>query len=119
MSESFDLSIAQDFSPFPGGRTRRDGEFSGAVFRDTVLKPALERHSVVNLILDGVAGLPSSFWEEVFGGLIRNRILSLHEIGVRLKLQANDPDLKIYIPMALKYAKDVVDRAGKGSNASP
>lgn len=115
MSDSFELAIARDFSPFPGGRTRKDGDFSGAVFRDNVLKPALEAHSAVTLVLDGVAGLPSSFWEEVFGGLMRHHILALNEIGTRLKLKTSDPELAIYIPMAFKYAKDVSDSTSGGT----
>lgn len=107
LSESFEVAIARDFSPFPGGRTRRDGQFSGAVFREDILRPALKHHKQVTLILDGVAGLPSSFWEEVFGGLVRAHILSASEIGNRLKLQTSDPELAVYIPMAYKYAKDV------------
>jgi hypothetical protein len=110
MSDLYELPIATAFSPFPGGRTRKDGDFSGAVFRDNFLKPALDNNKVVKLILDGVAGLPSSFWEEVFGGLIRNHILAIEEIGTRLRLQTSDPELRIYIPMALKYAKDVADK---------
>lgn len=117
MSEAYELAIAKEFSPFPGGRTRKDGDYSGAVFRDDFLKPALENHLVVKLVLDGVAGLPSSFWEEVFGGLIRKHILAIDEIGTRLKIYASDPELRIYIPMAMKYAKDVADKINSEENS--
>ena len=102
-----ELSIARDFSPFPGGRKREDGPYSGAIFREDVLRPLLVNDGHVMIDLDGVAGLPSSFWEEVFGGLIRNHIVSIRDIGTRLKLRTTEPELRIYIPMAYKYAQDV------------
>lgn len=107
MSSSAELSIAQDFSPFPGGRTRSDGPFNGVLFRDDILRPLLEANDEVTLILDGVAGLPSSFWEEVIGGLIRLGALRAEDIGNRLRIRTSQPELQVYIPMAFKYAKDV------------
>jgi uncharacterized protein DUF4325 len=104
-----ELSIAQDFTPFPGGRTREDGPFSGAYFRDEILGPLLADGGHVVINLDGVAGLPSSFWEEVFGGLIRESIVPIQEISTRLKLRTSEPELEVYIPMAYKYAKDVAE----------
>jgi hypothetical protein len=107
MTNAVEFSIARQFSPFPGGRTRQDGPFSGVAFRDDVLRPLLQKHALVVLNLDGVAGLPSSFWEEVFGGLIRQEALQVSEIGERLKLRTSEPELQVYIPMAYKYAQDV------------
>ena len=106
MTQFTELSIAEDFTPFPGGRTPDDGPHSGAYFRDEVLKPLLENggHLVINL--DGVAGLPSSFWEEVFGGLIREHIARIEDIGTRIKLRTTEPELEIYVSMAYRYAKD-------------
>lgn len=106
MSRTTELSIADDFSPFPGGRLPADGPFNGTRFRDHVLKPLLDDYDVVVLDLDGVAGLPSSFWEEVFGGFIRKHILSLADVGSKLKLRTTQPELEIYVPMAYKYAQD-------------
>lgn len=109
LTDVVELSIAQDFSPFPGGRRREDGPFSGTKFRDDVLKPLLDDHESVVMVLDGVAGLPSSFWEEVFGGLVRNHIIDVTDLGKRLRLRTTDPELEVYIPLAYKYAKDVAE----------
>lgn len=106
MVECETLYISKVFSPFPGGRHEKDGPFSGQRFRDEFLEPSLAKFPVVHVILDGVAGLPSSFLEEVMGGLVRRRKLPASEFGKRLKITTSDPELEIYIPMAMKYARD-------------
>ena len=85
MSRVKEFSIAREFTAFPGGRTRQDGPYNGARFRDDVLKPLLAENDEVILDLDGLAGLPSSFWEEVFGGLIRKAILTVDQIGKHME----------------------------------
>jgi hypothetical protein len=94
--------MKDDFTEFPGGRYREDGEFSGEQFRDDVLIPALADHDRVVVILDGTAGYPSSFLEEAFGGLIRNGI-SRAEIDRKLELRADDPHYETYRLLAIKY----------------
>lgn len=70
------ISIANDFSRIPGARFPQEGNFSGQEFRTTVLRPNLEKaikeKTKLQVILDGTAGLGTSFLEESFGGLIRN-----------------------------------------------
>lgn len=65
------INIARDFSLFPGGRYRTDGEHSGEEFRDEYLIPALAKNEQVQIELDGTRGYGSSFLEETFGGLVR------------------------------------------------
>ena len=66
------LSVAKDFTPFPFGRYKSEGKFSGEAFRDDVLWPLLQKGLTVEVNLDEVdGGLGSSFLEEVFGGIIR------------------------------------------------
>lgn len=66
------ICIATDFSPFPAGRYSRDGDYSGEVFRNNFLLPALTKYERVVVDLDGTDGMGSSFLEEAFGGLVRN-----------------------------------------------
>ncbi|HEX3423356.1 MAG TPA: STAS-like domain-containing protein [Sphingomicrobium sp.] len=106
MSRVKEFSIAREFSAYPGGRKRDDGPFNGARFRDDFLGPLLEGNDEVVLDLDGLAGLPSSFWEEVFGGLIRHHMLPVAAIGAKLRVRTSEPELQVYIPMAYKYARD-------------
>ena len=42
------INIANDFSVFPGGRYRSDGEFSGEEFRDNILITALQKYQQVH-----------------------------------------------------------------------
>ena len=65
------LSVARDFSKYPGGRFIKISENSGEEFRDRLLLPALRTNGRVEVELDGVVGYGSSFLEEVFGGIIR------------------------------------------------
>ena len=69
------LNIAKDFSRIPGARKPQEGSFSGQEFRNNFLVPkikeAIEKKCKLIVILDGTAGLGTSFLEESFGGLIR------------------------------------------------
>ena len=106
MAKCVEISIAKDFTPFPAGRIPRDGPYNGQSFREDYLKPLLRDNDQVTIILDGVAGLPSSFLEEIFGGLIRKNIIKLEDIGKRLIAKTNEKHLEWYIPIAYKYALD-------------
>jgi len=105
-----EVHVAEQFSPFLGGRYRDDGPWSGEQFRDDVLVPQMERalasHSQVVIILDGVAGVPSSFLEEAFGGLLRKRKdWSLDKIEGVLVIQSGDPELLPYVRLAHEHMK--------------
>jgi hypothetical protein len=98
------ISIAQNFSRYPAGRFRTDGPWSGQRFREEVLIPALHR-GPVTLILDGVAGLPSSFFEEAIGGLIRAG-LSFEELNKNLVFEAKTARMASYPEQGQKYLLD-------------
>jgi hypothetical protein len=103
------LRIADDFSETPFGRYKDDGPESGELFRDNYLIPALKTHSRVRLILDGVEGLPSSFWEEVMGGLIRHG-WSVADVRDKLELVTEEPDLKTYVRLGWRYAEEAASK---------
>lgn len=88
------ITVAEDFSRYPGGRYRQDGQFSGEEFRDDFLVPALERARAkggrVVVVLDGVTGYPSSFLEEAFGGLVRERHYSAAALRDLLEVRAGE-----------------------------
>ncbi|WP_145132501.1 MULTISPECIES: STAS-like domain-containing protein [unclassified Pseudomonas] len=65
------ISIANDFTKFPAGRFKDDGPFSGELFRERFLAPALNSDEQLVIDLDGARGYGSSFLEEAFGGLVR------------------------------------------------
>lgn len=65
------IDIAEQFTDTPGGRYRTDGKFSGQEFREDLLLPAFGSGASVTVNLEGVMGLPPSFLEEAFGGLVR------------------------------------------------
>lgn len=85
------IDLAKDFYEFPFGRNSpADGDYSGEVFREEVLKSYLTKITPQDQLivdLNGVKiGIGSSFLSESFGGAIRkgyidkNLFLSVLEI---------------------------------------
>jgi len=102
------INISREFSATPFGRYRSDGLESGEVFRETMLIPALRESSSVTLDIDGVAGLPSSFWEEAIGGLIR-RDWAAEQVRQKLTIVTTDRELLVFVRLAWRYL-DEADR---------
>ncbi len=103
------IAIAKDFSKYPAGRSRRDGEFSAERFREDVLIPALKtagNEGRVIVLLDGVYGYSSSFLEETFGGLVRRRLFDPGWLSRSLIIRANDPIYASYRLDAERYLED-------------
>ncbi|MCB5412179.1 STAS-like domain-containing protein [Pseudogemmobacter faecipullorum] len=74
MNEKFHLThihVGRDFHDAPGGRYVEDGPGNATDFRNKFLLPVLTSGGRAEIELDGVPGLPSSFLEEAFGGLVR------------------------------------------------
>lgn len=69
------INIPRDFTDTPGPRYKSDGDFSGELFRETILEPKFIEAEKENLKLkidfDGGYGYLISFLEEAFGGLAR------------------------------------------------
>lgn len=96
------IAIARDFSRFPAGRFREDGDASGAAFRDMLVE-ALRSNERVEIVFDDVAGFGSSFLEEAFGGLVRECHMDRAFLDEHLHLRADDPDLNDFIRLAKRY----------------
>ncbi|MBP0581472.1 STAS-like domain-containing protein [Labrys sp. LIt4] len=100
MSEDLIINIARDFTPFPGGRHYEDGPYSGERFLQEHLLPSIRRAEVegshVVISIDGVAGLPPSFLEEAFGGLLRSGEVTLEEALRLIRFQAKTPRVSTY-----------------------
>lgn len=97
------IVIGKDFSDTPSGRYRDDGPFSGEVFRDDHLVPALKENEKVYVDISGVEGYGSSFLEEVFGGLVRLRIYTKSELSEKLKCEAQDKSKACYLERIHAY----------------
>lgn len=104
--DRFHLDVATTFSDAPFGRYRDDGKASGEAFRDDVLRPAISKHAVVVVDIDGVRrGIGSSWLEEVFGGMVRHG-LPAEEVLRRIEIKSARVDyideIKGYISRAAK-----------------
>jgi hypothetical protein len=98
------VSIAKEFSRYPGGRFERDGPYSGEEFRARYLIPALQAREKLVIAMDGVRGYGSSFLEEAFGGLVR---LGFEREFVRdhLTFETENPSLKLEVEEYISQAK--------------
>ena len=101
------IEIAKEFSISPSGRYRTDGPDSGEAFREDHLVGALNESGMIEIILDGTSGYPSSFLEEAFGGLIRLGYFTRAELHDKLKIVAKNSEYKRYIHAVWAY----IDRA--------
>lgn len=89
-----EYKIAKEYTNLPGGRYKKDGDFSGEDFRDTILikliEECLKKSDELIINLDGAYGFPPSFLEEAFGGLIRKYDYDGLELKKVLKFVAKD-----------------------------
>jgi|1185.fasta_scaffold404053_2 hypothetical protein len=92
------INFVNDFTDCPGGRLVIHGEYSGELFRDKYLKPALEGSDRVVLEMDGAIGFPSSFIDEVFG--ILSEQVGYDTLKSKLDIKLTDD------PMALKEIEE-------------
>lgn len=108
MSNTTIVSISSDFSPYPAGRFREDGDASGLAFREDILLPALNDSAVDILVVsfDGVAGFGSSFLEEAFGGLVRTNNFRYSDLVERLKLTTSENELEDYVNLSWSFIRD-------------
>ena len=84
------IDVVQDFSRYPAGRSREDGRYSGEAFRDDLLYPAILEGNQIQVKLDTTAGYGSSFLEEAFGGLVREKGLSVSDVERHVVLLSLD-----------------------------
>jgi hypothetical protein len=101
------IDIGKQFSRFPAGRTAKDGEYSGQVFLKKLIWPALKNHDRIVIILDNALSYGSSFLEESFGGLIRDRILTRKEFDSKLEFVSSDEYL---LAELASYVNDATER---------
>ena len=75
MDDCLMLNIAKEFYTHPAGRVVADGKYNGTTFREKVLRPkveeALRSGRKLCVSLSGLMSFGSSFFEEAFGGIIR------------------------------------------------
>lgn len=87
------INIAKEFTRFPSGRFKKNGETSGEAFRERFLEPLLRAGEDVTVELDGTIGYGSSFLEEAFGGLVRSLKIEPAKIKEKLHVKASDQTL--------------------------
>lgn len=100
------INIAKDFTPNPIGRTPDDGEYSGEAFRENFLVPALNgSDEIIEICLDDVNTIGSSFLDEAFAGLVRIGFTS-NELQSRLQFIHAEQFMKFYVERIWQYIQD-------------
>jgi len=102
------ISIAGDYSRYPGPRFKKLGADSGEDFRDGTLIPALKDGRRVAIQIDGTSGYPASFLEEAFGGLVRHGFSKTY-LDSHLRIISEDPAYSSYKLLIKKYISDAND----------
>jgi len=103
------VSVANDFSRYPGGRFRKNGPFSGEEFREDVLIPALRgSDEMIKIDFDGAMGYAPAFLDESFGGAVRLRVVTKEDLHRRLELVIKSR------PSVVKEAWGYIDNATPG-----
>ncbi len=98
MGSTVKINIARDFSRLPAGRFRADGPYSGERFREELLRKPLDSGADLVIVFDGARGYGSSFLEEAFGGLVRERVLTSPSDIKRLNLVSDeDPSVVVEV----------------------
>lgn len=101
------INVANDFSIIPSGRQISDGSATGQHFYKILvdsLSNLLEDEQLI-IDFDGVLTAGSSFLDEAFAGLIRNKIITKKDFNKIIVIVANEhPEIKEKIS---KYVKDV------------
>jgi hypothetical protein len=115
MKPEYILSVADDFTKYPGFRYKQLGKGSGEEFFTNHLTPAFTDYVKVVIKLDGTSGYGSSFLEEAFGSLVRDLKLSPKDLRQRLVLISTDTSKIIEI---WQYIEDAVNMPAKVNTPS-
>ena len=101
-----EIHLVEEFTDSPGGRFRKQGDYSGQQFREEMLIPALddEQTDLVVVNLDGALGLPSSFLDEAFGVTAEMHPGKIHKL--RVVVTDNEVAFKIVRDCMVKHGDE-------------
>lgn len=97
--DKIQISIAKDFSIYPGARYRTDGNFSGQQFYEEILKPKLKQvwdkdNQLLFIDLDGTFKYASSFISEIFLRTVKD-FKDKDKIKKKMEFKSEDAPLLI------------------------
>jgi hypothetical protein len=102
------ISVAKDFSEYPGARYRTDGDHSGEEFYEEILKPLLtkiwDNEKVILIDFDGTFGYASSFISEIFIRVVED-FKDKKKIKKKLKFKSEDE------PLLLGSIEEIIDES--------
>ena len=75
-----------EWTEFPGGRARKNGDFSGEEFREDILRGLVKNYDFLTVDLNGCFVLAPSFLDESFGVLIEEMGVKRFDECIRILL---------------------------------
>ena len=100
------LTVAKDYSQYPGGRYLEDGVGNATDFREKHLVPMLEKNKPFLIDLNGVVAYPVSFIDEAFGALVRTKRYSADRLLKQIKFRATDPGLGVFVELIKDHIRN-------------
>ncbi len=97
------IDLAKDFHAYPCGRHPKDGDYNGEDFRKNTLLPALKEGLSLVINLDGIDSFADSFYDEAFGGLIREEGFSAEYVMEHITVVASMALDEFYLRSIGKY----------------
>lgn len=89
MKKEIIIKIAKDYHKMPMGRYYpKDGDWTGDKFRKNFLENNFDKYEKIIIDLDDLYACPSSFREEAFGGLARDK--GIKEVLNKLEFRTED-----------------------------
>jgi len=106
MEEIIKYDFAKEYSPYPGGRFIRLGEFSGEDFREKILRTVFKNNQKIIIDASGVkTSFTPSFLDEAFGQMAKEYGIEKFNKTIVLKSDTNEElnnKMIFYVNKAIK-----------------
>jgi len=86
----------EDFSEFPGGRYRTDGDFSGEQYREDIINPIINEYDKIEIDFQNAFVLIPSFLDESIGHYVEQLGLEKFEEKFSFRYK-EDSNFKIFL----------------------
>lgn len=106
MKTEITLDVSK-YTDTPIGRDSLDGPKNGADYRDNYVIPEFDRYQIVKLDFTKTMGTTPSFLEEVFGGIVRKRVLTPDELIRRTDVIYKYESVRRNV---IKYIKEAAEK---------
>lgn len=101
------IDISKSFSPYPMGRTSKDGPDNGERFYSEFLQPHIASGERVVVVFDGVRAFGSSFLDQVWNVIPTRNGLDREFFCSLIKIEATGRAYQFYKRMAEEFSAKI------------